>query len=129
MLVLYWMCGELLAEVEVEKVGEAVAGASHLQIYQVSRQLNGLVVKHWGVVRVPFVDNLIVVTNLLYPVVKVALGELLNLALLPSVELGCNLVVALALVNQLWHLVIHAVELILLTLEGTRPEAARTWNV
>ena len=78
---------------------------------------------------IPLVDNSVIATNLVYPIVEVALSNLLNLALLPSVELVSNLIWLLALVNKLRHLVIYTVESVLLAIECTRPEATRTRNI
>ena len=119
----------LLAEVDVKKVCQTVTCALHLLVYKLCRELYGLVVEHRSEVRIPLVDNLVVKSYLVYPLVKVALYNLLNLALLENIELVSNLVVGLAIMNKLRHLVIYAVELILFAIEGAVPEATRTWNI
>ena len=89
----------LLTKVFVKQVGKTVAGILHLLIYQLCREFNCVIFQNRCVVWIPLVDNLIIVTNLVYPVVKVALDNLLNLTLLKYIKLLGNLVVLLALVN------------------------------
>jgi hypothetical protein len=80
-----------VVEISVEEVSKTITGIAHLQVYEITREFDGILVENRCVVRVPLVYYGIHCSNLLYPFEESALLNALDFALLGVINFGCNL--------------------------------------